>query len=80
MSALSTSLAEPSQQESVRRFFATLNLRARPDVWAQGWSQLPVEGFFVALRSPQRSINVDRRPCSEAVESLADLFGSVRWA
>lgn len=79
MPALPASSAEPSQPESVRRYFATLNLRARPDVWANGWGQLPVEGFFVALRAPQQSINVERRPCSDAVESLGALFGNVRW-
>ena len=79
MPALSASSAEPSQPESVRRYFAKLNLRARPAALASGWSQLPVEGFFVALRAPQRSINVERRPCSVGVESLGALFGSVRW-
>jgi len=80
MHSLSVSSAEPSQHESVRRYFTKLSLRARPDVWAQGWGQLPVEGFFIALRTPQRSINIERKPCSEQVESLASLFDSVRWA
>lgn len=79
MSALSERSSEPSQNGSVRRFFATLNLRAKPSPWANGWGTLPVESFFVALRAPQRSINADRRPGSEEVESLSALFGKVRW-
>lgn len=79
MTARSETKDESGQRDSVRRYFATLSLRAKPDAWTLGWSQLPVEQFFVALQAPPRSINVERRPCSEQIESLATVFGSVRW-
>jgi hypothetical protein len=79
MEALDQANPDPSRGDTVRRYFARLKLRSQPDVMATGWAQLPVESYFVALRKPKRSINVDRRPATEAVESLGSLFGSVRW-
>ncbi len=79
MAALDQASSDPSRGDTVRRYFARLKLSAQPDIMATGWAQLPVESYFVALRQPKRSLNVDRRPATEAVESLGSLFGSVRW-
>ncbi len=79
MEATGQASSDSTARDTVRRYFARLKLRAQPAAIAAGWAQLPVESYFVALRQPARSLNIERRPATETVESLGSLFESVRW-
>lgn len=79
MESVSHQPEPPKRAETVRHYFTKLKLVRTAPESLQSWGALSVEGFFIGMRLPGRSINVERLPCSESVEPLESLFSNIRW-
>ena len=65
--------------QTVGQFFARMTLGSNPSAALDGWQQLPVESYFVAINLPASPINRERKECGNVPAPLMSLFADIQW-